>query len=381
MRNAKSLNGKICLIVFFLSFFLTPIISSGEEVTIEGRVFTENGPLKEARVHVYKNYPDLGTGVPLLISNPTDVQGFYSFTLEPGEYYFTAKGIETGKAFFSYHGSNPIKVGKNNIWLSLMANEEKQPAYTSGPPSIQGTVTYKGKPVQDANIAFYPMESKEFKGLGFLAGKSPVFMAAVAEDGSFTFSLSPNKYVVIARKIQSGKRIRPLMNGDLYCYAPTNPIEVKPDMTVRIEVPCYPKGDRLSFVDTPKIKTNDYLTVEKLRESGHSGIKGKVTDSDGKPVQGVYVIAYRVVSSTLSHETVNITETDAEGNYFIHLDSDGSYGLVVRESIGGEPRPEELTGLHHKNPWQGIVFQSGQIIDNIHIQVAPQLDDTQEVME
>lgn len=362
--------------LFLLLLCLCPVISLGQGVQVAGRVFTEQGPMKGATVQVYKSYQDISAAAPFLASGPTDDQGRYSVQLAEGDYYFTARGTVQGRTFFSYHGSNPIRVGARSIWLSLMANEEKPPVYTNGAESIQGTITYKGEPVPGAHIAFYTLEGKEFKGLGFLAGKKTVYMAAGDDHGTFTFPLPPDKYVVIARKNHDEARITPLKSGDLYCYAPANPVEVKANMTVHIVLPCYPKGDRLSFVDSPKIKANDYLTVDNLKAGSQSGIKGKVTDVQGKPLSGIYVIAYQVVSSKLNHETENIAETDAEGNYFIPLDRDGSYGLVARESLGAAPDPEELTGLHRENPWEGIAFQTGQIIEhtNITLKKAPSAD-------
>lgn len=355
---------------------LNPVLSRGQGVHVEGRVFTEKGPMQGATVSVYKTYLEISAGTPSMTSSPTDGQGRYALILEEGEYYFTAKGTVQGRTFFAYHGSNPIRVGTKNIWLGLMANEAIPPVYASGPESVHGTVTYKGKPVKGAHIAFYSLEGKEFKGLGFLAGKKSVFITEAGDDGTFTFALPPDEYVVIARKIQNENKVMPLRAGDLYCYAAPNPIEVRAQMTVRVDLPCYPKGDRLSFVASPKIKTNDYLTVEDLKASGQSGIKGKVIDAEGKPLPGIYVIAYKVVSTKLNHETENITVTDAEGNYFLHLDSSGSYGLVARETLGAAPHPEELTGLHRDNPWEGISLQSGQIIEsmNITLKKAPTVD-------
>ncbi|MCL7487454.1 MAG: carboxypeptidase-like regulatory domain-containing protein [Desulfobulbaceae bacterium] len=349
---------------------MIPAYSPAGDIKIEGRVFAEFGPLAGAEVQVFKTYEQLRANSPYLTSSPANEKGSYSLQLEPGTYYFIATGKDGEKNFSAYHGANPLRVGSRNLWISLMAHQVKQPVYTDGETSAQGVVLYKGKPVQGAHVAFYTMDARKFKGLGFLADKGLGFMQAVDEDGTFNVRLVPDKYVVIARSIAGGNEIRPLRKGDLFCYIPSNPIEVKPGKKVRIEIPCYPKADRLAFVESPEIKNNNYVTLEDSANSGAYGIKGKVTDSRGLPVAEAYVIAYRTGdAATPTREAENITRTDADGNYFIPLDVDGSYGLVVRDTLGAAPRSNDMAGLYGEDPWQGISFKAGQMIDNINISI------------
>ena len=361
-------------ILFFFSTILlaVPAQARAASVNIEGRVFTESGPLEGARVYVYKSYGDVSAGKPFFSSSPADSQGFYKFHLESGEYYFTARGKHGDKIFFSYHGSNPLKLTRENLWITLMTNEETQPVYSDGATSVRGVVTFKGEPVKGAQLAFYTLDAKNFKGFGFLAEKGLGFMKAAGEDGTFDIPLPAvsGKYVVIARKTKGGGEIMPLREGDLFCYAPSNPVEIKPEKVVRIEIPCYPKADRFSFVESARIKTNDYATMDRASEEDRSGIKGKVTDGKGAPVSGVYVIAYRAGDvSTPTREAVNISRTDENGDFFVPLHADGSYGLVVRRTLGGAPKPNEMTGLYSKDPWQGINFKAGEMIEDINISV------------
>lgn len=363
---------KMCGAAFFsclsLTLLLVPCWSNSANVNIKGRVFTQSGPLAGAKVYVYKSYGDICANQPLFTSSATDSQGLYALQLDSGEYYFTAKGNDAGKNFFAYHGNNPVNVDKENIWLSFMANEEKQPVYSDGLTSIQGIVTFKGEPVQNAHVAIYTMDAKQFKGLGFLAEKGIGLMKAVEKDGTFTILLSANKYVVIARKTDGGNEVRPLRKGDLFCYASTNPIEIMSGKAVQVEIPCYPKGDRTAFILSPRIKTNDYLTIDEAKEQIHSGIQGKVNDGEGTPLKGLYVIAYRIDDpSKPTNEAENITETDETGTFFIHLDTDGTYGLVVRDTLGGAPQDNDISGLYSKEPWQGISFKNGDLIENINI--------------
>ncbi len=358
------------LLTAFISIVLTPFVSHA--ANIEGRIFNELGPLKGAQVYVYKTYEDIKAGASVVISEPADEQGQYKLQLPEGEYYFTARGNRDGKEYFSYIGGNPVNVGTQNIWVVFLTNESKPPAYSNGTTAVRGVVTYKGKPVKGALIAFYTSENRKFKGIGYRT-------EPVNEDGTFNFSVLPNNYVVIARKRTGENAFGPLRNGDLYCYYPGNPIEVRPGSIAQIEVPCYPKVERTAFVASPMIKANNYKTAEELAGLDNFGIKGRVTDSKGAVVRGIYVLAYRVdpsntfsLSSTFRgiHETENVGKTDERGNYFIPLDADGNYVIMARYRLGGgTPKIDEVYGFYNNTTRKGVPFRKGQVIENINITV------------
>jgi hypothetical protein len=353
--------------LFILLFYIFPVLAFADNINIEGRVFTETGPTQGAKVYVYKSYDDINAGTPLLISEPTNEQGLYRFQLPPGEYFFTAKGNMDGKEFYAYHGNNPIKVEAENLWLAFMANEIKPPAYLGGATSLKGVVTYKESPVKDAYLTLYIPETKKFKGLGYRT-------ESINPDGTFNISLPAGRYIVIAKKKESGKKIRPLKKGDLFCYYPQNPVEVRAGQVVQIEVPCYPKGDRGSFAEAPLIKTNDYTTVEHLGNGSRFGIKGKVRDLEGNPLAKLFVLAYRSKQSPflmhyLSDRTEYAGETDREGNYFIPIDADGDFYIIARNTLGGSPRSGDVYGFYEGNATHSVSFKNGQIIENIDIVV------------
>ncbi|MFZ2197309.1 MAG: right-handed parallel beta-helix repeat-containing protein, partial [Thermodesulfovibrionales bacterium] len=364
-KNLHSVSA-VFFFVLFLFIMCNPLMA--QAVIIEGRVFNESGPMKGAKVYAYKTYEDIGTNTPVTVSGPADENGVYKLQLPEGEYYFTSSGSDNGREFFSYHGNNPIKLETENAWLTLMATEVKPPVYSDGVTSLRGVVTYKGKPLKDAYIALYTSENRRFKGLGFRT-------ESIEEDGTFNLSLPPNKYVVIAKKMEADNKIRPLRNGDLFCYYPSNPVEIKSDRTAQIEVPCYPKGDRHSFVATENIKENKYPTVEDLTEKYKFGIRGRVTDIEGKPLEGVYVLAYRGNYDTVfmmfhvSHGTEYAGKTDKDGRYFIPVDSDGDFHVLARNTLGGSPHSEEIYGLYGGNPRHIVSFKKGEVVENINIVV------------
>ncbi len=365
----------IFIIFTILSFFLYPLYAATSatiKIKIEGRVFTEKGPLPEARVYIYTSYEALISGTALQESGKTDNQGKYILQLSPGDYYMAAKGFRNGKRYFAYHGANPVHVGKENLWIAFMANAATKPDYSAGDTGVKGVVTYKGKSVKNAYVAFYTLENRRFKGIGYKT-------ETVKDDGTFSFPLPANKYVIIARKTV-GNEIRPLEEGDLYCYYPSNPVEVKPDKVVSVDIPCYPKADRSSFVSSPKIKTDDYVILKNNVSDGPKfGITGKIANSKGEPVSGVYVLAYKVDPGNTTalaktfrgvHETTNLGKTDQSGNYFIPLDDDGRYAVIARSMLGtGTPKLKEIYGVYKNTLRKGLPFKKGQLIKDIDITV------------
>ena len=67
------------LFLFVLVLFLAaPISILAAEITVKGRVFSEAGPLPDAKVYAYINYADLRNGTPPAATATTDNQGFTS---------------------------------------------------------------------------------------------------------------------------------------------------------------------------------------------------------------------------------------------------------------------------------------------------------------
>lgn len=353
-------------LAFLLFLLVTSVTAHAGDVIIEGRVFTELGPLPDALVSVHRSYSDLRRKVPPAATAKTDKDGVYQLHIPPGSYHFTATGESCGRRFFAYHGSNPINVAKEKFWLALMATTtDPPPVYIGGSPGVEGRITYKGKPLDGAYLALYKPESKTFKGLG-------VKTESIGADGHFKLQVEPGNYVVTARKIANGKGNRPLQKGDLYCYYSQNPVEVKADRSARIEFSCYPKIDRNDFVATPTVKSDTIKTVAELSAASKSGIRGKVTDANGRPMAGMSVLAYRLTAPVFMmyhvyHGSEYSAETDERGMFFIPIDTDGDYGVVARDTLGDGPHRGELYGLYQGNVRHAVAFRQGELVDNISI--------------
>lgn len=345
---------------------VTSVTAHAGNVMVEGRVFTEAGPLPGALVSAHRSYDDLQLKMPAAAIARTDKDGVYQLHLPPGSYHFTAAGQSAGRSFFAYHGGNPVTVVKEDFWLALLATPaDPVPVYGDGSAGIEGRITYKGKPLDGAYLALYKPESKTFKGLG-------VKTESIGNEGRFKLRAEPGSYVVTARKIANGKSNRPLRQGDLYCYYSQNPVEVKADLTARIEFSCYPKIDRNGFVATPTIKSDTIKTVTELSVASKSGVRGRVTDEAGRPIAGMNVLAYRLTSPVFMmyhvyHGSEYSALTDQQGSFFIPLDADGDYGLVAREILGDGPHRGEYYGLYQENVRHAISFKQGQTVENVAI--------------
>ena len=107
---------------------------------------------------------------------------------------------------------------------------------------LTGIVTFRGKPVANAQVSLYLPANGTFKGMGLMT-------STTAEDGSFFFNMLPGEYLVVARKRLSNKGGMPLRKGDLFCYVAGNPVMAKENVDTSIEIPCYPVNDVKSFLD------------------------------------------------------------------------------------------------------------------------------------
>ncbi len=359
--------------LLFLLAVLLPV-EAFADVSLEGRVFTEQGPLPGARVMLYDRHSDIAAGQPRAVSRETDGNGMYRMKAPSGDYVIVARGEQGGKAFFAYHGNNPIKLDKDGLWAALQAVEVPgPPVYEPGPTGVEGRLLFKGQPVDGAYVALYRPDSKTFKGLGLKTESAD-------STGRFSIAIATGKYVVIGKKMSSGKSNRPLQKGDLYCYYPPNPVEVRDGQVTRFDLSCYPKNDRDAFVTTPVVKDNELKTVAEQAVISGTGIRGRVMDVSGKPVEGMMVLAYRLASPVFMmyhvyHGTEYSALTDASGNYFIPIDQDGDYGVVARDILGDGPHRGELYGLYQGNPRHAVTYKNGAMVENISITVGKVMEE------
>jgi len=356
----------LLLLIVLVILQILPVIAGAAETTIKGRVFTEAGPMPKATVSAFRSLADLQTGKFPAATALTDQEGVYQMALQPGSYYFIARGDTDGRQYFAYHGANPIKVGNDKFWLALMANPEKPVEYVDGPSGIEGVILFKGKPVEGAYVAVYSPEKKN-KGLG-------VKTESAGNDGKFKVSLLPDRYIVRAKKNFKGLSNRPLQKGDLWCYNANNPLEIREGKTARIELACFPVNDRSAFATAPIVKDDDLKTFAEKRSNSGSGIRGRVVDPEGKPVSNLAVQAYMLTAPVtqmyhFAHGTEFAAISDDSGEYFIPIDEDGDYGMIARNILGDGPHRGEVFGFYQGNSRYAVPFKKGTLVSDITILV------------
>lgn len=353
-----------------------------DAAVVEGVVFSEEGPLKEASVTVYSRLGEIGSAPPLAVSSPGERPGQFRLELAPGRYYFVAEGKENGKELFSFHGANPVAVGDERLWLPFAAVDKITPVRSEqSHDTITGTVTYHGQPVQDAQVSIYPAADEQFKGLGLLSCTTP-------GDGSFRFSTTPGTYIIVARKRLNSFGLTPLKKGDLFCYYPENPLQVPFGESVKIEIPCYPRDDVQGFL-AKRTNSNrgrnawSSLSAKTLgSEAATQPVSGHVADLNGKGVPGISVQAYRRSSQGpfqmhyLRLMPDGQALTDSSGNYRIDLPSGEEYFLLAREYSGQAPTKGEWYGLYEGGVDHSV--SSEKRSDDVNISVSRVMSSTDE---
>lgn len=375
---------KIFIVLAGCLYFWQPQISlSG---TVEGVVFSESGPVRDATVIAYSSYGDLAIGREFRKSEPGSHDGQYSLTLPPGNYYLLAHANLEGRRLFSYHGVNPITVTDDYRWLPfvLVPDNKMSCQKTIGQSSITGQVTYKGEAVSGGVVSVYPWQDGKFRGMGLLTN-------TLDEKGSFSFGLETGKYVVIARKKQDIKGIGPVKRGDMFCYPSTNPITLTHDQTCNTDINCYPRDDLELFLNDDAINPQGRRHENRRQASLHdlqpaeiqkpptetpTTISGQVTDSSGKSRSGMIVTAYPARGLELFQMHVlrlitgNMDLTDNDGRYKIELkDGDGKYYIIAREKVGEAPDRSEYYGLYEGTPNHSVTIDRGRNLTGFNLVV------------
>ncbi len=348
---------------FLLFFLIITGPATAEAARIEGIVMTEQGPLHNAVVYAYPDFPSLVADAGGIVSQSGEKPGQFFLDLEPGSYFYVARGTADGKDMFAYHGLNPVTVTDGFHWLPFFAVQAHESSCSDGPQGIGGTVLYKGDPVSGGMVSAYDPENGNFRGMGLLSN-------TLDEHGRFRFDLEQGNYVIIARKRLGQSNMGPLRKGDLFCYGEPNPVQVLHSRYCDLTISCYPRDDLDAFLDnsgedprgrrektrrTASLWETEFEDASKIRQQAMQqpiAVTGTVRDISGNPVSGLYVSAYETETFPLFQMFVirlmtdNMAKTDTDGAYRLELEAGRSYYLVAREKIGEAPDHMELYGLY-----------------------------------
>ena len=334
---------------------------------VEGRVIFDGLIFGGTRIYAYRSFDDLLAFRPLAVSEPSGDDGKFRMDLPPGSWILVAKrraaGAGDGPAavgdHLCYHGSNPIVVapgGYTHVGFSLVRKDREvvyEPGGDEGSGSIAGTVRYGANPLPGADVQLYLDAKDNFRGQVF--SSSPT----TGKTAQFRIDLLPEStYYVIARKRVSGAGAGPLGDGDYFGYFIENPVAVKSGKIARIDLEVGSKAG--------EIGKDDSL----FRVSGTT-VKGRITDTSGAVVKGVYAFAYR--EKVMSHRRPSVIsrEVDDKGNYVLHLPEGGTWYLGARSSYGEGPTMGEWYGRYDATADHGLNLATGATVEGIDIIVEP----------
>lgn len=281
--------------------------------------FTEPGPGPKA--------------VPLAVSGGTDESGRYRLALKPGSYYLVA--VKTAGApwpfpgrkgdLFCYYLGNPIVVeaGKmTRVGFNMVRIGETPVPLAGEGAGVAGQVLFEDKPLGRAYLHVYGDAGTNFRGMGLAT-------VPAGEDGRFRIKLPPGNYYVLARKRLGGGMYGPPGKDDYIGYYPGNPVTVRPGAFLTVQLEATTRVDLLEEI---------WFT-----EGASAGwFEGKVTESDGKPAAGLYVLFY--IDEAMSGTPAFVAgPTDAKGLFKVRAAA-GKFHLLARSNLGGPLEAGEWFG-------------------------------------
>lgn len=280
--------------------------------------------------------PGPGTAdVPVATAAPTDDSGRYSLPVPPGSYYLLA--VKTAgdqwplpagaEGLFSYYLGNPIIVEKGKMTrvgfnLVRMGGED-EPIRGKG-SGVSGQVLFEDRPLGRAYVHVYRDGGTNFRGMGMAA-------LPTGEEGLFRVKLPPGKYYLLTRKRLGGGIYGPPGKNDHIGYYHGNPVEVRADETRRV-----------TLETTTRVDLIEEIWFKEQKGAGW--LRGVVTDGEGKPAEGLYVLFY--TDGTLAGAPVFVAgPTDGEGRFKVRA-AEGEYHVLARSKLGGPPEAGEWYGRY-----------------------------------
>lgn len=332
---------------------------------VEGRVLFRGECVEGARVYAYRDFDAVLAHRASAVSPPADEDGAYRLELPPGAYYLAAK-VSAGSGGdeplapgnrYSYHGANPISVGSGrytHVGFLLVAYDRpagSEPGDDPAAGAIAGVVLLDGKPLRGVQVSLYVDGGENLRAAPYASA------APTGEDGAFRFdSLAPLDYFVVARKRASGKGSGPLADGDAFGYYPANPVSVQAGRVARIELPVVGKAGEVGG-------------EESIFQPTGTALRGRVADTAGKPVPGVYVFAYEEKEMGHKRPAAISREVDGEGRYVLHLPKGGRYYIGARSLYGDTPALGEWYGRWEGTGDHSLVIETGREAVDIDIAV------------
>lgn len=184
----------------------------------------------------------------------------------------------------------------------------------------------------------------------------PDEIATIDKDGKFNVLLSAGRYYLGAIKRKTADEAGPLQDGDLFLpfYADGAPI-------------AYPvtRGSSTNLGVVTGVKPFSKAILK--TGEGITAILGIVTDSHGKPLENVMVLAFN--NASMLGRPLFISEmTGKDGRYMLRLYEGGDYYLKIRSSYGGGAmKAGEIMGNYGADKPAPVAVKSGAVTKGIDI--------------
>jgi hypothetical protein len=222
------------------------------------------------------------------------------------------------------------------LFLSAVASAQQSPAGAAPaspqPGEVQsgilGRVLLDGAPAPGSRVLVYPSTQTSPIGPGFVG------TAVTDAEGRFGVGLSPGAYKVGVRRRAGGEGPGFLLEGSLRA-------DVHPETVEVAEGSWTDLGDlALRPIDPGKLAG---VVARGFSEPTPTVVEGRVTGTDGTPLPGFFVQAYR--DPGMMGKPDAVAEVRKDGTYTLYLPEGGAYSLRARPTAGGAVHVGEPIGF------------------------------------
>jgi len=344
------------------ALLLTAAGAPAADGSLAGKASFHDKGLAGARVELWADWRGQFRGEPAALAE-TAADGSFKVAAPEGRYFVVLrKGGSPAEApapgeLYTFYGGNPVAIEAGApLTIGINAAEVLDPGAATQPggTGIRGRVYEDGAPLGRARVTLYQDGETIFRGIGYAS-------TLTTGQGDFLFNLEPGAYWVVARKRAGDDRMGPLAAGDLFAFAPANPVTVVEGSYTVIALNTEPKQVKV-------LEGAQAVTLDGTVRAGETLVRGTVRDAAGAPAAGVFVGAYRDSMMIYKPDFIS-PRTGADGTYTITLSGGGEYFIIARNTLGGPAEAGDLLGRYAGNESHSVVVKDGEKLEGVDIVV------------
>ena len=322
-------------------------VADPETFTLTGSTRFKGEPLSTGEITALMAEPG-----GMAYTAPINRDGSYHLDLPAGPYFLKGRSLDPSSRteLFSFWMNNPIQLyGDIPVPIILPFVTSTALPQSSPGQGISGKVFKEGEPVSGAVVAVFLDANGTFHGLPY--AQSP----PTNDSGEFSVNVQPGKYFILARsRMEGGNFQGPLLKGDLAGFYPHNPVFLRAEESLILDVPMVP-------INRPR-GTGTLVPGEAII------VEGRVTAITGEAVPDVRVVLYSI-PEMLGRPVFISSPTDETGSYTMEVSRSGKFYAAARSVIGRPPETGELMGFYDGSQDHSIVLQWGDRLKKIDITV------------